>query len=368
MFHVSAQSFTQTFGGAGAQDGVGAWPVNNGYRVAVRTHEGADQRFYGVLHSTTGSGSLAGSNTWPFPGNTFLQNAAPAPDGSSFVLGSALQAGIGKHDAFFSKVGSDGAIAWTQSPSQPGSQQLFGGVALSDGGAVFCGLIDTASFHQPFAIRCDASGNILWSYTEPTPIHAEAYAVAADGGHLLFTGRTSTFSGHDDMLLFKTDMNGNSIWSSSFGGSATDVGRSISPLGSGNYVVAGWSDSFGPMDQSSSRRVSRAYLVAFDMNGDTLWTRTVGDTTYDQHVHAMDRLPSGELVLAGERRTLTGSDAVVLKITAIGDVLWERVFDLGREDRLTHVTALSDGLIATGWSFGEFGRQVLLIRRNPDGN
>ena len=82
----------------------------------------------------------------------------------------------------------------------------------------------------------------------------------------------------------------------------------------------------------------------------------------------MHRVSANEIYLAGERSTPFGSDAFIMRLAANGDPVWERALDLGREDRLSHIRWLNDGVIGTGWSFGEFGRQVLFVRRGPDGN
>lgn len=363
-----AQSFTQTFGGPGAQDGIGAWPAPEGYRVAIRTHDSMLEGFNAVLQTTNATGGTLGAITWPITGNAFIQATVPAVDGSAFIIGSVLTGGVEKHDILFSKVIPDGTIQWTRTVALSGSQQLFGGHALPDGGAVFCGLTEVAGLHQPFAVRCDAAGDTIWSHVEPMATDAELYAVATDGDHLLFTGRTMTFGGHDDVLLFKADMAGAPIWSTSIGGTATDKGRSIAYAGNNEWVVAGWTDSVGPLDQSSQRRSLRAYLIGLNDDGDTTWTRTFGDTLYDQRLFAMERVSPADIYLAGDRSTPYGSDAVLMKVSASGELLWERVLDLGREDRLSGIMALPDGVIGTGWSFGDYGRQVLFVRRGPDGN
>lgn len=365
---VRAQSFTQTFGGPGAQDGVGAWSTETGYLVAARNFSNAADGYQTVLHATSSTGATIGSTTWPIEGNNFLQQVVSAPDGAAFVCGSVMVAGARKHDALFSKVLSNGTIQWTRTVPLAGSQQLFGGVALVDGGAVFCGVTESDGSHQPFAMRCDASGDTLWTRVEPSASDAEAYAVDTDGEQLVFTGRTLTFGGHDDILVFKTDLSGTPAWSSTFGGSSMDQGRAVSYAGDDVWMVAGWSDSFGPLDQTTQRRPLRAYLLALNTAGDTLWTRTHGDTLFDQRCYGMCRAGSGGIYLSGERSTPQGSDAVLMKLTMDGSSQWERVLDLGREDRLLHVAEVPNGVIGTGWSFGEFGRQVLFVRRNPDGN
>lgn len=363
-----AQSYTQTLGGLGAQDGVGAWATPSGYQVAVRDQSSAHDGFKGKLLTTNTTGGSVSLNDLALPANTFLQQVVNAPDGSAFVVGSSLFDAPRGHDALVLHMTTAGEVLWMLQPELPGPQQVFGGTALADGGAVLCGLDAQNGGHRPFVFRCSASGDIIWTYYGPDGPDAEAYAAAVDGNALFITGRQRTFSGHDDILLVRLDLNGNLIWNSSLGGSAQDVGRAVVGLGGGDFLIAGWTNSFGTFDLSSQRRPYHAYLVAVDVDGDTLWTRTIGDTTYDQRAYALHRLPSGDLFLAGERGTSALSNAMVMRTSNTGSIQWQRVLDLGKEERLTHILPLADGLLTTGWSFGEFGRQTLLVKRNAEGN
>ena len=363
-----AQSFTQTFGGRGAQDGIGAWSSPTGFNILVRQFEETPHRYSSARFGTNASGSML--TTFPLASNMdqFLQHVVVAPDGNVFTVGSRLRGEPAHHDPLVIKLTASGDVLWTTEPEIPGAQQLFGGVALPDGGAVLCGLSAVEGTHQAYSVRVGASGELLWSYTLATSTVAEAFTVALDGDELVFTGRQATFSGTDDMLLFRLTANGQLVWSTSFGGSAMDVGRAAVVATPGTVVVAGWTNSVGAFDVTSQRRPYHAYLAAFDTNGDTLWTRAIGDTTYDQRAYAMIPAVNGDFYLAGERGTSALSDAVLMRITSQGVVVWQRVLDLGKEERFTHLAALPDAVLATGWSFGEFGRQVLFVKRSADGN
>lgn len=363
-----AQSFTQTFGDRGAQDGIGGWSSTAGFNIMVRQFDEATHRYSSARFSTSTSGSSLTTSGLSSSLDQFLQQVVLAPDGHVFAVGSRLRGEPAHHDPLVIKLNNAGEVLWTNEPEIPGAQQLFGGVALPDGGAVLCGLSSDTGPHQAYVVRLNASGELVWSYTLSTPTVAEAFAVAMDGEDFVLTGRQATFSGTDDMLLFRLTGNGQLEWSTSFGGSAMDVGRAAVVTAPGTVVVAGWTNSVGTFDVTSQRRPYRAYLAAFDVDGDTLWTRAIGDTTYDQRAYALVPTLTGDFYLVGERGTSALSDAVLMRISSQGSVVWQRVLDLGKEERFTNVAALQDGVLATGWSFGEFGRQVLFVKRGPDGN
>ena len=59
------------------------------------------------------------------------------------------------------------------------------------------------------------------------------------------------------------------LWTRTYGGSGSDVGQSVQQTSDGGFVVAGSTESFGAGE-------SDIYLIRTDAQGNTLWTRTYG--------------------------------------------------------------------------------------------
>lgn len=362
------QGFTQTIGGMNAQDGLGAWTAANGYHIAVREATGLADAYRAGIYSMNNSGGLVSSFLLDSVG-LFLQQVVNATGGTAFAVGSMVRGMPAHHDAAVMKLAQDGSIIWRRSPSATGSQQLLGGFAMPDGGVLACGLSTSMGGHDALVQRYGPDGTLAWSFTGNDAYDAEAHALACSGDVIMVTGRQTTSSGQEDILVMRMDLDGDLIWTSSLGGQDSDVGRAIvAGSAPSSFTIAGWTNSFGIMDQSSQRTPYGGYLLELDLNGDTLWTRTLGDTLFDQRFLAMKRAPNGDLFLAGERGTAGLSDAVLLRTGANGTQQWLRTLDLGKEERLTHLLPIANGVVATGWSFGPFGRQLLFIRRNDQGN
>ena len=146
------------------------------------------------------------------------------------------------------------------------------------------------------------------------------------------------------------------------------MGRAIARTSGGTFIMAGRSNSFGPYDHTSSTYYDQRYLIALNTNGDTLWTRSVGDTLRDQGFNTISIASNGEVYLAGEHPTDGNVDALVAKTTSSGTPIWEHVYDLDDWDKPLDIRALSDGAVVCGWSFGPQSRQVMVLRTDTQGN
>lgn len=367
LHHCRAQSFTQTIGGASAQDGIGAMPTPSGYLVGVRDHDPQMGRHVGRSYQLSATGSLQSTVDLPLNGSVFLHGMATGPNGTAFQFGSVLPRSGDQHQALLVKLNNQGDVIWTALDSLSGSVQYFGAAGMPDEGVVVCGVVKGQTGHDALISRYGPNGEQLWTRVLASFTDEEAYAVAVDGPDLLISGRTLNFSGTSDMLVARLDMNGQVVWTTTFGGTAMEEARAIVPLGNGQFVAAGWTTSYGAFSPVLNAIPAHAYLVAMDLQGDTLWTRAFGNATLERRAYALAKAPNGELLLAGEVGTLGYTDVLLQRISPTGALLWERTIDTGKEERLVHILPLSDGLIATGRSFGEFGRQLLFIRRNSNG-
>ena len=66
----------------------------------------------------------------------------------------------------------------------------------------------------------------------------------SDGGFILL-GHTESFgAGDSDFWLVKTDRDGNQLWNKTFGGSSWDIGDSVQETSGGGFILLGTTDSF----------------------------------------------------------------------------------------------------------------------------
>lgn len=363
------QGFVNTYGGWLAQDAVGIVPSADGFRVATRYLGSSGPVYQAHLLTLDTAGAFPAWEPVPGVGNkAFVQAMCEGVASTAFIAGSIIPPDGSTHDGLVVKLEASGAVAWIAQPTVAGDEQYFAVAGMPDGGAIAAGVRADGSGHDVWISRFAYDGTVLWSTAIGSVLDEEAYGLSLQGNDIMLTGRQVNFGGTSDAWFARLDLDGNVLMTTSWGGAADEIGRAIEPIGPGTFLMAGSTLSLGVFDHTEQRIKEAVYLIAIDLNGDTLWTKAVGDTLYDRRAFGLAMAPNGDAFICGERSEVTGeSDALVYRTNA-GTAVWERAWDLGKEERLLAMLALPDGFIGAGWTFDASSRQVLLVRRDPNGN
>jgi hypothetical protein len=152
------------------------------------------------------------------------------------------------------------------------------------------------------------------------------------------------------ILMTEIDYQGNQLWWKTYGEDfhnyyAGDF-RSMDKTYDGGYIVAG-----GIMD--SVRVVG--FLMKFDQNGDSLWTKIFGDTVSPYYTGSLFRvcreLPDHGFILAGQKYISSDDgDLLITRTDSSGNIIWS--FTYGQlhviEDSYS-ITHLSEGGFIIGF-------------------
>jgi hypothetical protein len=155
-------------------------------------------------------------------------------------------------------------------------------------------------------------GQITFERTYGGGLEDRAFCVqqTSDGGYVL-VGLTYSFgAGYEDVYVVKTDSTGDLIWTKTFGNSSFDDGAFVEQTEDGGYIIVG--TAFVIADS-----LWRVYLVKTDSLGDSLWSRTYsGGITFGSCVR---QTKDGGYIIAGSY----GMSAVfLLRTDSLGDSLW----------------------------------------------
>ncbi len=165
---------------------------------------------------------------------------------------------------------------------------------LADDGFIVVGYKDSfgSGGTDVYLIRTDRIGNTVWTRTFGGPGDDFGWDVLpADDGGFIVTGFTnSEGAGGDDILLLRTNGEGELLWQRTFGGAAGERAWAMAPFGEG-FVIAGQTKSYGNGDWD-------IYLIHVSQDGDTLWTTTAGGKDVDR-VFFVTTTEDGQAVFAG---------------------------------------------------------------------
>ncbi|MDQ3045996.1 MAG: hypothetical protein M3R27_00485 [Bacteroidota bacterium] len=179
-----------------------------------------------------------------------------------------------------------------------------------------------------------------------------------DGG-FVFCG-TNYYSSFNDVVLAKTNSNGDNVWTKTYGGGNSDWGQVVRETSDHGFIIAGGSQSFGSGFEDD------LYLIKTDSAGNLLWSEAYGDSHYES-VLSIEQTNDGGYILAGNISVgATGlKDIHVIKLDSAGVVLWTRIMGGANEDYANEIQETTDnGFIVGGYtlSFGSGNKDALMFK------
>lgn len=259
-------------------------------------------------------------------------------------------------------------ILWTTTLGTSSSDVAHDVARTDDGGSVVAGTtFSVTDRHSEFyLIRTDPQGVPMWERTYGGGGWDVAYGVTAtsDGGFAITGYTTTSGAGGRDIVLIKTDSQGTLQWTRTFGGSGTDVGRSVVETADRGFAICGSTQSF-------STGETKMLLVRTDDAGHELWSRIYGGTL-DDDGRSVVETDNGDFLLGGATGSFGGGnrDIWLVKVDAEGEQIWSRTVGISSAfDWASCAVETSDGgAFAVG--HGDLhGRELLNMQMvRTDGN
>jgi len=287
-------------------------------------------------------------------------------DGGYILAGRTNSFGAGGYDMYLVKTDANGDSLWTRTYGGGSDEDGESVVQTTDGGYIVAGWTGRYPYYDVYLVKTDANGDTLWTRTYGGSSTDKGWSVqqTTDGGYII-AGYTNSFgAGNWDFYLVKTDANGDALWTRTYGGTNADFGKSVQQTTDGGYIVAGFTSSFGA-------GCDDVYLVKTDANGDTLWTRTYGGSETD-YALCVQQTTDGGYIITGFTGSFTGGGNVYLvKTDSSGDTLWTRTYGGSVYDEGRSVQQTTDGGYIVGGftiSFGAGNWDFYLVKTDANGD
>ena len=249
---------------------------------------------------------------------------------------------------------------WTKYYNGTGSAFGYRGEQTIDGGYIFTGWTWLTSYNKDLLlVKTDIDGNITWqrTFNGPNSLDDHGYNVqqTSDGGYII-TGKVNAVNWPPagDIYVIKTDVNGDTLWTKIFSGYADAYSYSIHQTNDDGYILVGNVKPYG-MNY-------RIFLVKLNEFGNIIWSKSyVGSgNLYGNYVQ---KTYDGGYIIIGAN-DYTNLNALIIKTNADGDSLWSKSYNgwayWGQQ-------TTDGGYIITGMG-GIMNANFLLIKTNSDGD
>jgi len=369
ILHSTAQvTFQKTYSNSG-------WDISRsveittdgGYIIGAKTVAAGNHDIY--LIKTDSNGDTIWTKTYGGTGSEWCYDVKQTVDGGYILNGTTSSFGAGGGDIYLIRTGADGDTLWTRTYGGSNDEVGWSMQKTTDNGYIIIGQTPSygAGFNDAYLIKTDINGDTLWTktYGGVDPDRGFSCQQTFNGGYI-FVGKTSSFgAGSNAVYLIRTNVNGNKLWEKTYGGVNDDYGYSIKQTSDGGFIILGRTTSFAV-------GAGDLYLIRTDANGDTLWTKTYGEVG-SEVPYSFQQTNDGGYIIAGETSSFGADwwDAYMLRVDSMGSLLWSKTYKFGNNIKNTFydVKQTSDGgFIAVGETGDLFTRDVYVVKTDADGN
>jgi len=249
---------------------------------------------------------------------------------------------------------------------------------------------------QPYGdvwvLRSDTAFNILWNKSMGgTKSETLPRLLKGSGNKILFSGISDSDSSCEksdssrgtssDYWICMVDSNGNKVWDRTYGGTDGESCPQVIQLPSGDYILAGASESPVGGDKTVSNYGGAGdqdyWVLKLDSMGNKLWDKVYGGTGLEREVYPIGfhycfqilNDSGNDFVLGGTTKSpVSGTisdtsrgleDVWIVKLDSAGDKIWDKRFGGSGADLFSHIIHTDDnGYIIAGSSMSPQGYDV----------
>ena len=262
---------------------------------------------------------------------------------------------FGEFDIWVLKLSMNGEMEWQRSYGGSGTDSPYDLVETVEGYLIIGettssdGMIsNNYGYNDIWLIKINNENELLWESTYGSPQGDLGTSLAVTDEAIFIVG--SVNGSPYDGYVAKLDVNGNVIWENAYGGSDLDGLYSVEVLPDETIISPGFTYS-NDGDILVQHGLSDSWLLKLDINGELIWSKTYGGSDHDG-TPGLNFIDDGGFLLSGFSRSadgdLTGNsgngDAWMVRLNQTGEILWQQNFG-GTSWETTDVSVLSEGQI-----------------------
>lgn len=263
-------------------------------------------------------------------------------DGGYIITGKTFPTNSWDSDLFLVRTDSNGDTLWTKTYGGAGNDIGVDVKQTTDNGFIISGYyyssLESGSF-DVWLLKTDSNGDTLWTNTFGGSNNDFGNSVFQndDGGYVIIGSTESYGAGGSDFWIVKTDASGDSLWSKTYGGPYHEIAFEAQATSDGGYIIAGYTQLQGFFN-------SDVWLVKLFSNGEVDWTQTYGGDQ-DDLAYSVSETADAGYILSGDTKSFGSgySDVYVIKTDMYGDTMWTKTFGGASNDAGNSVIETAEG-------------------------
>lgn len=283
--------------------------ADNGYLIGGGCYECPTTGNSALLIRTDQNGDTLWTKKYDVGVNPIIRAIRRTNDGNYIIAGHTGD--YPEIGVLLMKIRDDGSVTWARKIYSSVNLAAYSILENADGSLVIIGNANYGSLDPDIMlIKTDANGQLLWTRF----LGESGYDLGFDlcrsneGGYILCGGISEVGFGSVDVCLIGTDDSGNVLWSKLYGGDKGEDGHCITPSSDGGYIVGGQTSSF--IEDGGF------YMLKTDHSGNLIWSNIYND----EWGLAFDIIPTSD-----GGYLATGEEVELLKISPDGESGCEQI-------------------------------------------
>lgn len=306
--------WTRAFGTTYNDDATAVAEFANGYVIAGTSINPANGSNDFFVVKTDKNGNITWSNYYGGNGAEYCTHVVSLSDTTLLIYGTTTSYTSGGYDLYMVKLDTSGSQLAAFNFGGTGNDSGYGIHRTDDGGYIMSGFSSSGlSSADIYLLKLDSSFVLQWSRTFGGTGLDIGYDVeqTPNGGYMVL-GLWQNGPDSSEIVLIETDSNGLDPVIKYPGTHPGDYGYAIRRIADG-YLLSG--ATFYP------GKGSEMLLIKTDLNGDTLWSRHYGGMKNEAAISSC-AAGNGDVILAGETEGfgIDNFDSYLIRVNASGDI------------------------------------------------
>lgn len=348
MFSTEAQFAPKSYGGSGADRGVGITRTtkNDGYVIAgfTTSFDVSGEDIYVV--KTDLNGNLIWEKTYGGTGDDNVWSIQKNRNGNYMLVGFSNSYSKGDWDIFLLEIDEEGREIWSSNLAMPGDQYAWDILVDSEDNYIIVGQTknNENGKETSLCLKLNLKGERVWAYQSAATEMNRAFGVIQLDEAYFISGLTATDSAGFDGFVTRISEAGNEVWTHLYGGSNNDLFHAVNESHDGNIILSGYSKSYGQGNNSP-------WLLKVDLRGQQIWSNVIGSRLEERIVSATVA-ENGEISLLGYVLKTSNVDLLRVQLDSHGQLLSLNTFGSSQNEEAGQTMVISDNqIIYSGRSY-----------------